>query len=204
MIARIQYERKLITSAFNPLIACVQTPPPHHPPKKLYYSEAKLNTNHNSHIPWSADYLLIVKLKAPHSTLQIIRTVFIGGFQNIKLRSYASNYSNTRSPTRKVIAWDLEKARRALWSERTRTSGDPLELLHRLCAHIVSKTPPVWRFVKTSSSLGTHRRLVSATARLNFQCSFRFFSIWLPTFFKTFFNQLNFLPLFRREKCNCK
>ena len=56
MIARIQYERKLITSAFNPLIACVQTPPPHHhhhhhPPKKLYYSEAKLNTNHNSHIP---------------------------------------------------------------------------------------------------------------------------------------------------------
>ena len=51
MIARIQYERKLITSAFNPLIACVQTPPPPHPPKKLYYSEAKLNTNHNSHIP---------------------------------------------------------------------------------------------------------------------------------------------------------
>ena len=49
MIARIQYERKLITSDFNPLIACVQTPPP--PPKKLYYSEAKLNTNHNSHIP---------------------------------------------------------------------------------------------------------------------------------------------------------
>ena len=51
MIARIQYERKLITSAFNPLIACVQTPPPHHPPIKLYYSEAKLNTNRNSHIP---------------------------------------------------------------------------------------------------------------------------------------------------------
>ena len=53
MIARIQYESKLITSAFNPLIACVQTPlpPPHHPPKKPYYSKAKLNTNHNSHIP---------------------------------------------------------------------------------------------------------------------------------------------------------
>ena len=51
MIARIQYERKLITSALNPLITCVQTPPPHHPPIKLYYSEAKLNTNHNSHIP---------------------------------------------------------------------------------------------------------------------------------------------------------
>ena len=50
MIARIQYERKLITSAFNPLIACVETPPPH-PPQKPYYSEAKLNTNHNSHIP---------------------------------------------------------------------------------------------------------------------------------------------------------
>ena len=50
MIACIQYKRKLITSALNPLIACVQTPLPH-PPKKLYYSEAKLNTNHNSHIP---------------------------------------------------------------------------------------------------------------------------------------------------------